>query len=224
MIFIQCTSILRSFGRLLGYETHLFLCSALTTSDMLNNICKAIVLSNGLYWIAFLNLNQLTSSLMSSLSSTLTQINERKEKILINNEELLTQFSSQQSSSHLFAYFAIIQGGRSNAAVAANTDTNEHDQKAASSSADLDSLKITRLNHELTMLSKDLFEKFRVVKTCVDVDLLKSFAYSNLIANGFSGASSSNLCAHLVELRDLYQYVLISKNNNLRKYLFFPPF
>lgn len=178
-------------GYLLGYENHFFLCSEKTTNDSLNNVCKAMVLSG--YWITFLNINNFTTSLMSSLSNTLTQINERKENILINNEEYAFSFDK----SNLFSYFGVMQSPNT---LPMSTD------------AETDSLKITRINHEFNLVSKDLFEKFRVVKTTSEMNELESFLHSNLVVSGFE--TSTELCKQLLKLKILYQDILNAKNKN----------
>ncbi|CAF0814108.1 unnamed protein product [Brachionus calyciflorus] len=154
-------NILKCVSQFLGYENHFFLCSENTTNDSINNICKAMVISG--YWITFLNINNLSMKLMSSLSNVLTQINERKESVIINNDSYP---SSPNFKNKIFTYFATIEPLNKSL-------NNSH----------IDSLRITKIDHYFSLLSKDLFEKFRIVKS--DYENLQSFVDLNLISNGF---------------------------------------
>jgi hypothetical protein len=191
-------SVLKSFARLLGYETHSFLCSSQTTNESLNNVCKAMCL--GGYWLALLNINNLSSQLMSSLSNILTQINERRPLVLVNNEECKLHAAVDTTNQRrLFSYFATIQSCS--------------DHYLTDESAGVDSLKITRINHEFTLISKDLFEKFRVMKTRKTAQAADTFVMFNLITNGFS--SNTSLCNELSQLEFFYKNFISLKQNRI---------
>ncbi len=100
---IYSKKMIEMVGQLFGYEPNYLLCSEDTSNDYLNNICKALCVSG--YWITFLNLNNLNSKLMSALSNFLTQLNDRKEDIQINNESFKLFKPTQQND--LFTYFAV---------------------------------------------------------------------------------------------------------------------
>jgi hypothetical protein len=99
---------------------------------------------------------------MSSLSNVLSQYNQRKEQIQINNEPYKL-FSNQ----HLFACFAHTVGEKG---------------KQLNNSR-IDSLKITRIEHYLNLIAKDLLDKFQIVH--IKFSNLSSFFSSNLFAHGF---------------------------------------
>jgi hypothetical protein len=144
----------------LGYENHYFLCSEQASFESLNNVCKAMVTCGS--WITFLNLENLSTHIMSSLSNVLSQFNQRKEQIQINNEPY------KLCNTHpLFACFA---------------QTVEEKGKQLNNSK-IDSLKITRIEHHLNLISKDILDKFQVVH--IKFSNLSSFFSSNLIAHGF---------------------------------------
>ncbi len=176
-------------GQLLGYESNYFLCSANTSNDSLNNICKAIVVSG--YWVTFLNLNNLNSRLMSSLSNVLSQVNERKENIQINNDSFKLHVKEPKEFS---AYFA--------------TSDSSYDRLVTNSK--VDSLKITKIDSCLYKISKDLLEKFQVVKTNLKhAANTRSFFDSNLTISGFK--TSSMLSAKLIKLNEIYSTILKGK-------------
>lgn len=150
---------------------------------MLNNICKAAVV--GGYWVTFLGLHNLSSKLMSVLSNITTQIIEKQEYIIINNEK----FQASASNSLIFA------------------TTSESNKYLTNSN--IDSLKITKIDHFFNLITKDLFDKFRVIR--FDDLESSSFIGSNLIANGFN---NRDLSQDLLNLVDLYKNVL--KQNLVR--------
>lgn len=151
---------------------------------MLNNTCKSLVI--GGYWITFVNIHNLSTKLMSALSNVLTQLNDKNETITINNEK----FKFAPNDQIVFA------------------TTSQCNQYLTNST--IDSLKITKIDHYLNLISKDLLDKFRVVKLN-DLDS-NSFISANLIANGFS--TSHELGQNLIELVDLYKNIL--KQNLVR--------
>lgn len=168
---------------MIGYENHSFLCSVLATTEIVTNICKAVVL--GGYWVTFLGLHNLSSKIMSVLSNTMTQLIEKSEYILINNDK----FKTPNFDIIIFA------------------TTSECNKYLTNSS--IDSLKITKIDHFFNLITKDLFDKFRVVRF-EDLDA-NSFISSNLISNGFN---NRNLSQELINLIDLYKNVL--KENLVR--------
>jgi hypothetical protein len=188
----------------LGYENSFFLCSEYTSTDGLNNICKAIV--SGGFWVTFLNLQSLSTSLMSSLSSVLTQISDRKESILINNETVRFVYATANATTNpkngsQFAFFGSIEA------------TN--DTYLANSL--IDSLKITKIDHYFNLISKDLLDKFKILNsTNLDENSnLKNFIQTNLILKGFR--SFEQLTDELVMLSEVYlKYlkVMIKRNDS----------
>lgn len=187
-------SLLRCLSQFLGYENHFYLCSEYTTSDSLNNICKAMVISG--YWITFMNLNNLSLQLMSALSNVLTQVNERKDSILINNDPYT---ASQTLKNSTFTYFATIEPFNC-------SSINSH----------IDSLRITKIDHYFNLISKDLFEKFRIVKS--DFDNLKNYLSLNFMSNGFS--QNELLTNEILRIVKIYNSMLQSeakKSCNLKK-------
>jgi len=100
---------------------------------------------------------------MTSLSNVLSQFNLRKEQIQINNEPY-----KLYNVPHLFACFAY---------------TAEMKGKQLNNSK-IDSLKITRIEHYLNSIAKDLLDKFQVVH--IQLSNLSSFFSCNLIAHGFN--------------------------------------
>lgn len=155
---------------------------------MLNNTCKSLVI--GGYWVTFINIHNLSTKLMSALSNVLTQLNDKNETITINNEK----FKFFPNDQIVFA------------------TTSQFNQYLTNST--IDSLKITKIDHYLNLISKDLLDKFRIVKLN-DLDS-KSFISANLIANGFS--TSHELGQNLIELIDLYKNIL--KQNLVRNGIF----
>lgn len=146
------------------------------------------------YWVTFLNLNNLNSNLMSSLSNILTQLNERtNESVLINNEP----FKYFADKSRLFSYFGTIKADSTRLLV-------DVDDKS-------DSLKITQINHEFNLISKDLFEKFRAVKT--NVNNFDNYTQANLTCLGFGSATW--IARQLTELKRVYDEILCVKQNRL---------
>lgn len=190
--------------KVLGYENNFFLCSEYTSTDGLNNICKAIV--SGAFWVTFLNIQSLSTSLMSSLSSVLTQICERKESILISNETVRLAYATAGTgtttkSSSPFAFFGSIESTK--------------DTYLANSL--IDSLKITKIDHYFNLISKDLLDKFKIVNSNpLDENLnLKNFIQTNLILNGFR--TFEQLTDELVMLTEVYlKYlkVMIMRNDS----------
>lgn len=170
---------------MLGYENNFFLCSSIATEEILFNTCNAMVISN--FWLTFLNIQNLSSKLMSCLSTILGQINDRQETVTINNTPVNLTNYDDSKPKQIFAYFA-------------TTHTcNEHLRDAK-----VDSLKITRLDHYLNKISKQLLECFRVVH--FDFDQFKCVIKSNLIAHGFQ--SIDEFTNEIIKLVDLYKMVL----------------
>ena len=191
--------------KVLGYENSFFLCSEYTSTDGLNNICKAIV--SGGFWVTFLNLQSLSTSLMSSLSSVLTQICDRKESISINNEAVRFVYataaaaSAQKNARSPFTFFGSIESTK--------------DTYLANSL--IDSLKITKIDHYFNLVSKDLLEKFKIISsnTFDENSNLKNFIQTNLILNGFR--TYEQLTDDLVMLSEVYlKYlkVMIKRNDS----------
>lgn len=142
--------------------------------------------------MAFHRLNELSTSLMSSLSSVLTQINERKERVTIGNEELVLSTSQSDSTS---AYFGIVVTG---------SDYHPDDEDIVR----VDSLKITSIEHEFNAISKDLFEKFRVVRidhVPLEVER-RNFLSSSLVTRGFT--KNDEISTFLYRVKSFYQDIL----------------
>ena len=146
---------------------------------MFSNICKSIVL--GGYWVTFLNIHKLSSKLMSCLSNILNQLSESNETISINNEKF-------PLSTNIEIMFFATTG-----------KTNEYLTNSKN-----DSLKITKIDHYFNLISKDLLDKFKIVRLD-DLDI-KSYINSKLISNGFS--KSDELTQNLLDLIELYKHVL----------------
>lgn len=184
---------MNAFGYQLGYEIHFFSCSPATNNDSLNNVCKAIVFSGGLYWIAFHRLNLLSTSLMSSLSNVLTQINERKDRVVIGNEEYTFSAANTSTTDVVRVYFGIVV----NHPRLSNRLDEQHD-----------TLRLTRIDHEFNSISKDLLEKFRIVRTSVERwrDFERNYLHSALVCNGFQ--NSEELCNQLGRIKAYYLDIL----------------
>jgi hypothetical protein len=117
---------------------------------------------------------------MSCLSNLLTQLTEKNEFITINNEK----FKLTDNEPIFFA---------------TTGPTNEY-----LTNSSVDSLKITRIDHYLNSITKDILDKFRVVRFDeLDTD---SYIYSNMIANGFESGSEST--QNLVNLVGIYKNIL----------------
>lgn len=135
--------------------------------------------------------------LMSSLSNVLTQVNDRKEIININNEN----YKFLQKSHGLFAYFATIN----------------HPGDKILTDSKIDSLKITKIDHYFNSMSKDLLEKFRIVKA--DYQNLNNYLNSNLLANGFK--LNELICNELVKFNLIFNDILFSRFKKTGKCKFF---
>jgi hypothetical protein len=161
-----------SLRKILGYETHYFMCSKETSLDSIQNVCKAMVLSG--YWIIFMNIESLSSRSMSVLSNILTQVNDGKENIIINNESYPFYNNNNNNKSdgnqnnRSFCFFGTIS------------------PKVNTTNPQIDSLKVTKIDNYLNLISKDLLDKFFIIQT-VEYDV-KTIIESNLIANGFTNA------------------------------------
>jgi hypothetical protein len=118
---------------------------------------------------------------MSCLSNILTQLSESNETISINNEKF------PLSTNNEIMFFAT------------TGQTNEY-----LTNSKIDSLKITKIDHYFNLISKDLLDKFKIVRLD-DLDI-KSYINSNLISNGFS--KSDELTQNLLDLIELYKHVL----------------
>lgn len=146
---------------------------------------------------------------MSALSNSLTQINERKPKILIGNEELT--FAAPSPDMIAVVYFGIVarQMRASERASCCDIET-------------VDSLRLTRIDHEFNSISKDLLEKFRVVRTSVEKwrDFERNYVHSSLICHGFN--ASEELSAQIGRIKDFYLDILTinSSSKNLKIFLF----
>jgi hypothetical protein len=184
--FFKTQSLLRALSYLVGYENHFFICSNMTSTESLSNSCKAMAL--GAYWITFVNIQNLSASLMSFLSNILTQINDRKENVTINGEKF---YSSSVKSSQTFAYFSTVEN---------LNHTNLSDSK-------IDSLKVTKIDHYFSMFSKDLFDKFRIFK--FDYYNLKNFIDFNLLSNGL--VTTDSVSNELMKLNYIHENLLNSK-------------
>jgi hypothetical protein len=121
---------------------------------------------------------------MSLLSNVLTQVNDRKELITINNEQL----TSIIKSSNTFAYFSTV----------------ENLNHVYLSDSNVDSLKITKIEHHFSLISRDLFDKFRVVK--FDYTNLKNYFSFNLITSGIE--NSDEMANNLLKLYYVYKNIL----------------
>ena len=138
----------------------------------------------GGYWITYLNIQNLSQSLMSLLSNMLTQVHDRKDTISINNE----QFSTVIKTSQTFAFFS----------------TAEDFNNIFLTDSNIDSLKITKIDHFFSLISKDLLDKFRVIK--FDYNNLRNYIDYNLISNGIS--NNESICSELMKLYYVYKNVL----------------
>ena len=145
------------------------------------------------FWIGFLNIENLSSKLVSSLSSLLTQLNERKETIAINNEKC-NLFSK---SNYQFAYFATSKS--------AARDLND---------SSIDSMKITKIEHHFNSISKDLLEKFRVVR--LETLNRKALIESSLITNGFT--TSHSLADQIAQIVHMFTNILHQTRNGFYSY------
>ena len=109
-----------------------------------------------------MNIQNLSFNAMSMLSDILLQLNQSKDSITINKEVLKIPNKSDQFP----VYFSTV---------------NIFDQTKPYNSND--TLRIKKIDHVFTKISKDLLDKFRVISiTMPDYKLLIS---SLLIANGF---------------------------------------
>ena len=132
-----------------------------------------------------MNIENLPSKLMSCLSSILTEVRDRKETVTINNVPYRLLVPDEKSKQ-LISYFASTQ--------TANVYLkNFH----------IDSLKITKIEHYLSKISKELLDKFRIV--LYRASSLKSFVSTNLLVSGFSSAET--LSTDLLNLIELYGLV-----------------
>ena len=131
--------------------------------------------------MTFLSVDCLTTKLMSCLSNLLTQLTEKKKDFITTNNE---KFKMIDNEAMFFA------------------TTGPSNEYLTNSS--VDSLKITRIDHFFNSITKDILDKFRVVR--FDELDLNSFIYSNMIANGFE--SSSELTQILVDLIKIYRNIL----------------
>jgi hypothetical protein len=113
-------------------------------------------------WITLVNIQNLSLNAMSILSDILFQLNQSKDSITINKEVLKIT-----NKLDLFpVYFSTV---------------NLFDQTKPYNSND--TLRIKKIDHVFSRISKDLLDKFRIISiTMPDYKLLIS---SMLIANGF---------------------------------------
>ena len=102
---------------------------------------------------------------MSSLSNVLTQLNDRKENIQINNDTFKLFKPAQQND--LFGYFAIC----------------DHSYDKLMTNSKIDSLRITKIDNCLNKISKDLLEKFQAVKISLKQIPTKAYFISNFFFN-----------------------------------------
>lgn len=185
-------NILNALSILVGYENHYFLCSQNTSIEIVGNIAKAMVL--GGYWVTFLNLQNLTPSLMSLLSNILTQINSRQEKVSINNEQFISVLKSPNIK---FANFATVE---------------DLDHRYLTDSP-IDSLKVTKIDHHFSLISKDLLDKFRIVK--YENTNLKNFIDLNLITSGL--VNHDAISTDLLKFYNVYKNLLKVKTDFNKK-------
>lgn len=151
------------------------------------------------YWITFMNINNLSVPLMSSLSNVLTQINERKDSVVINNDPYK---SSQVLIEGAFTYFATIEPYE-------YSSINSH----------IDSMQITKIDHYFNLISKDLFEKFKIIKS--DFENLENYLSLNLVSNGFS--QNDQISSEILRILKIYNSLLQSdtkKNCNFERNYF----
>lgn len=150
---------------------------------------------------------------MSALSNALTQINERKERVLIGNEEL-TFAATPPSPNHIaVAYFGLVatatQHSSSLSSVSQLPSQEHPDHETQHRQLTLvDSLRLIRIDHEFNVISKDLFEKFRVVRTSVQWwhESERNFVNSSLLSNGFK--TCKDLSIQLGRIKDFYVDIL----------------
>ena len=122
---------------------------------------------------------------MSCLSSILTEVRDRKETVTINNVPYRL-LHPDEKSKQLISYFASTQ------------TANAYLRNSL-----IDSLKITKIEHHLSKISKELLDKFRIV--FYRASNLKSFVWTNLLVSGFSSAET--LSTDLLNLIELYSLV-----------------
>ena len=182
--FLKSLEIIKSLSQLLGYENNPLMCSELTTETTLFNICNAMVTSG--YWVTFISIHNLPSKLMGCIANILSNIKNGSETIYINNTPVQL-FKPDGNSKHLCAYFSTTQKLDEHL-------TNSH----------IDSLKITKIDHSFSKITKDLFDKFRVF--FFEFNDFKSLITSNLIAHGFT--CFEELTTDILKLIELYNLIL----------------
>lgn len=136
---------------------------------------------------------------MSCLSNILTQIKEGKEQIIIKNQPVYLH-SFDEKSKQLFTYFA-------------TTESNGKLQQP------IDSLKITKIEHYLSMISKDLLDKFRIVH--FGQSSYKSLVSASLVVNGFSCVQElTEDISKLIEMYNLILKPIVYRNGKSNSKLF----
>ena len=114
-------------------------------------------------WITLVNIQNLSLNAMSMLSDVLLQLSQSKESIVINKDTLQILNKPDQYP----VYFSTI-----------NVFDEIQPQKNLN-----DTLRIKRIEHVFTKVSKDLLDRFRIINLSMpDYKLIIS---SILIANGF---------------------------------------
>ena len=131
-------------------------------------------------WITFINIQNLSLNAMSILSDILLQINENRETIIINKEN----FKSTNKLNQFPVYFATVPC-----------------DNGLTMSEINDPLKIIRLNHVFTKISKDLFDRFRLIG--VPMPDYKILIKTSLIINGFQ--NYEKLAIQIYNLLQIYK-------------------
>lgn len=131
-------------------------------------------------------MHNLPSKLMSCLSSIINQIKSRNETITINNVPV-SLFNMDEKSKQICAYFSTTQ------------QLDEH-----LTNSNIDSLKITKIDHWFLRISKDLFDKFLVF--FFEFDDFENIITSNLTVYGFTCVEA--LTSDILKLIELYNLIL----------------
>ena len=192
----------------------MFLCTASTSKEALNNVCKALITAG--YWLVFLDLDALAGKRMSQLAKILSQIVERQEKILVDNEQfdLVKVRHSDDMHGPCFASLTSLDSRladdyREPASPATGTSAS------SASSSSLSSSQLSGdMDRSVAALSKDLLERFQLVRV-IDPpsDHLYDLININLTINGFS--NSADISQQLATLVNEYDTLLCNKKTGL---------
>jgi hypothetical protein len=192
-------------------------CSQASSSDALTNACKAMILSridfshiykkklshmhknldcfflillllllSQGFWITFVDLECLSAKLRQTLSSTFSSMSEKNEHILMNKEKLKVNTTTHHKP---LGCFAIVQ---------------PVDKCLADSLVDM--LKSTKVEHYVSLIGKDLLDKFRLVHCECVAGGLEDYLRANLSANGLD----ESLSVELIKLIFIYENLLKS--------------